>query len=67
MGSNIGGQAALGLDETKVYIVRKKPDGYRYKVFHDGREERLTAEEEQQAAAHAAAQAAQAAQAAKEQ
>jgi hypothetical protein len=49
MADNIGGQGALGIDETKVYIVRKKSDGHRYKIFHDGREERVTEEEEQQA------------------
>jgi hypothetical protein len=49
MAEAIGGQGALGIDETKIWIVRKKADGYHYKIFHDGREERLTAEEEQQA------------------
>jgi hypothetical protein len=49
MAEAIGGQGALGIDDTKIWIVRKKADGYRYKIFHDGREERLTEAEEQQA------------------
>ena len=29
----------LSIDENKVYLVRRKQDGNRYKIFHDGREE----------------------------
>jgi hypothetical protein len=29
----------LTIDESKIYIVRRKADGRDYKIFHDGREE----------------------------
>jgi hypothetical protein len=43
---NLGGPAGfgeLGIDENKIYIVRRKADGD-YKIFHDGREERIEPE-----------------------
>jgi hypothetical protein len=41
----LGAQGSLSIDENKVYLVRKKPDGY-YKVFVDGREEKFDPEKE---------------------
>jgi hypothetical protein len=41
----LGAQGSLSIDENKVYLVRKKPDGY-YKIFVDGREEKFDPEKE---------------------
>jgi hypothetical protein len=49
MADTVGGRAALGVDETKVYIVRRKADGHRYKIFHDGREELIDEDAERRA------------------
>ena len=40
-GDSFGIKASFHIDENKVYIVRRKADGYDYKIFHDGREERI--------------------------
>jgi hypothetical protein len=41
----------LTIDENKIYIVRRKADGLRYKVFHDGREELIDEAAERRATA----------------
>jgi len=46
MSGSWGGKGGLAIDENKVYIVRRKADGYDYKIFHDGREERIEPETE---------------------
>ena len=38
MGDTFGAKLTLSIDESKVYIVRRKEDGKRYKIFHDGTE-----------------------------
>jgi hypothetical protein len=37
---SFGGEGGLSIDESKVYILRRKADGD-YKIFHDGREEKI--------------------------
>jgi hypothetical protein len=39
-GDTFGGRGSLSIDDSKVYIVRRKADG-NYKIFHDGREEKI--------------------------
>jgi len=51
--AGLGGAARMGIDESKVYIVRRKADGRRYKIFHDGREELVDEEAESRAATEA--------------
>ena len=46
MGDGLGGKGSFHIDESKVYIVRRKPDGHLYKIFHDGKEERIEPETE---------------------
>jgi hypothetical protein len=36
----------MQLDESKIFILRKKPDGRTYKIHHDGREELFDPEKE---------------------
>ena len=38
------GFGQLGIDESKIYIVRRKADGFDYKIHYDGREERIEPE-----------------------
>lgn len=33
----VGGRGALNIDDRLVYLVRRKADGYDYKIFNDGR------------------------------
>jgi hypothetical protein len=44
MADETAGFGKLTIDENKIYILRRKPDGYDYKIFHDGREERIEPE-----------------------
>ena len=46
MAEQTAGFGTLTIDENKIYIVRRKADGYDYKIFHDGREERIEPEKE---------------------
>jgi hypothetical protein len=41
MAESTAGLGRLIIDENKIYIVRRNADGHRYKIFHDGREERI--------------------------
>jgi len=43
MADSFGVKSSFHIDENKVFIVRKKADGY-YKIFHDGREEKFDPE-----------------------
>ena len=44
MPESTAGLGRLTIDENKIYIVRRKADGHQYKIFHDGREERIEPE-----------------------
>lgn len=44
MAESTAGFGKLNIDENKIYIVRRKADGHDYKIFHDGREERIEPE-----------------------
>ncbi len=56
MAGHTAGFGKLAIDESKVYVVRTKADGRRYKIFHDGTEQLVTDAEEREAAEHAARQ-----------
>jgi hypothetical protein len=45
MADTIAGKFTMTLDDTKVFLIRKKDDGHHYKIFHDGREERIEPDE----------------------
>lgn len=39
MPDSIAGAGKLAVDETKIWLLRRKEDGKLYRIYHDGREE----------------------------